>query len=108
MLYEVITGAPVEIEYAVDLDKDAEGKATFYLLQIKPLVGSGAGYSIDPESVYTDDMLLVSRKSMGNGLIDDVTDIVYIEPDMFDNLKTSEMAAEIDGINRKMLARGIV
>ncbi len=99
-------GAPVEIEYAVDLDKDAEGKATFYLLQIKPLVGSGAGYSIDPESVYTDDMLLVSRKSMGNGLIDDVTDIVYIEPDMFDNLKTSEMAAEIDGINRKMLARG--
>jgi hypothetical protein len=99
-------GAPVEIEYAVDLDKDAEGKATFYLLQIKPLVGSGAGYSIDPESVYTDDMLLVSRKSMGNGLIDDVTDIIYIEPDMFDNLKTSEMAAEIDGINRKMMAQG--
>lgn len=99
-------GAPVEIEYAVDLEKDDEGRATFYLLQIKPLVGSGAGYSIDPESVYTEDMLLVSRKSMGNGLVEDITDIIYVEPDKFDNLKTMEMAAEIDAINRKMLARG--
>ncbi len=99
-------GAPVEIEYAVDLEKDEEGKATFYLLQIKPLVGSGAGYSIDPESVYTDDMLLISRKSMGNGLVEGITDIIYVEPDRFDNLKTIEMAAEIDAINRKMLSQG--
>ncbi len=99
-------GAPVEIEYAVDLDKDESGRATFYLLQIKPLVGTGAGYSIDPESVYTDDMLLVSKKSMGNGLIDDLTDIIYVEPDMFDNLKTNEMAAEIDALNRTMMSQG--
>ncbi|HNT93978.1 MAG TPA: PEP/pyruvate-binding domain-containing protein [Bacteroidales bacterium] len=99
-------GAPVEIEYAVDLNKDEEGRATFYLLQIKPLVGSGAGYSIDPESVFTDDTILVSRKSMGNGLVEGITDIIYVEPDMFDNLKTAEMASEIDAINRKMLAGG--
>ncbi len=99
-------GAPVEIEYAVDLTKDEEGKATFYLLQIKPLVGSGAGYSIDPESVYTDETLLVSRKSMGNGLVEGITDIIYVEPETFDNLKTNEMAAEIDAINRQMLAEG--
>jgi len=99
-------GAPVEIEYAVDLNKDEEGRATFYLLQIKPMVGSGAGYSIDPESVYTDDMLLVSRKSMGNGLVEGITDIIYVEPERFDNLKTNEMAAEIDAINRQMLAQG--
>jgi hypothetical protein len=99
-------GAPVEIEYAVDLNKDEEERAAFYLLQIKPLVGSGAGYSIDPESVFTDDTILVSRKSMGNGLVEGITDIIYVEPDMFDNLKTAEMASEIDAINRKMLARG--
>ncbi len=99
-------GAPVEIEYAIDLSKDEEGKATFYLLQIKPLVGSVAGYTIDPDTVYTPDMLLVSQKSMGNGLIDDVTDVIYIGSDSFDNLKTVEMAAEIDTINRRMLAEG--
>ncbi len=99
-------GAPVEIEYAVDLEKDENGLATFYLLQIKPLVGSGAGYTIDPDTVYTDDMLMVSHKSMGNGVIDDITDVIYIESELFDNLKTMEMAAEIDAINRRMLAAG--
>ncbi len=99
-------GAPVEIEYAVDLDKGEDGKATFYLLQIKPMVGSVAGYSIDPESIYTDDMLLVSRKSMGNGLVEGISDIIYVEPDMFDNLMTMEMADEIDALNRKMMAQG--
>ena len=98
-------GAPVEIEFAVDLDKDEEDKASFYLLQVKPLVGSVAGYSIDPESVYSDDMIMVSRKSMGNGLVDDITDIIYVEPDKFDNLKTAEMAEEIDFFNRKMIAQ---
>jgi CheY-like chemotaxis protein len=99
-------GAPVEIEFAVDLTKDEDGRASFYLLQVKPLVGSGAGYSIDPDSVYTEDMILVSRKSMGNGLISDITDIVYIEPERFSNLKTNEMVEEIDAINRRMLTEG--
>lgn len=99
-------GAPVEIEFAVDLNKDEDDKASFYLLQVKPLVGSIAGYSIDPETVYTDDMILVSRKSMGNGLVNDITDIIYVEPEKFDNLRTAEMAEEIDAINRKMMSQG--
>jgi hypothetical protein len=96
-------GAPVEIEFAVDLSKDKAGNTTFYLLQIKPLVGSGAGYSIDPASVYTDDMILVTKKSMGNGVINDISDLIYIEPEKFNNLLTNEMADEIDRINEKLL-----
>ncbi|MCU0460799.1 MAG: pyruvate, phosphate dikinase [Bacteroidales bacterium] len=97
------TGNPSEIEFAVDLTKDKDGNASFYLLQIKPLVGSGAGYDIDAESVNHDDLLLESVKAMGNGVIDDVCDIIYIEPDKFDNLRTIQMADEIDRINEKML-----
>jgi len=96
-------GAPVEIEFAVDLTKDDDGKASFYLLQVKPLVGSAAEYSIDPESISAADVILVSEKSMGNGHIDDISDLIYIEPEKFDNLKTTEMVEEIDAINRKMM-----
>ena len=96
-------GTPVEIEFAVDLTKDKAGNASFYLLQIKPLVGSGAGYSIDPESIYTDDMILVTTKSMGNGVINDITDLIYVEPARFNNMLTNEMANEIERINEKML-----
>ncbi len=96
-------GAPVEIEFAVDLTRDKEGNASFYLLQIKPLVGSVAGYTIDPETVYNDDLILVSLKSMGNGEITNIADFIYVEPENFSNMLTVEMAAEIEMINEKML-----
>ena len=99
-------GTPVEIEYAVDLNLDKEGKAAFYLLQVKPLVGSGAGYNINLEKIEQDRCLLISRKSMGNGKLSDIHDVVYIDPDRFDNTRTEAMAAEIDAINDKMLKQG--
>jgi hypothetical protein len=106
IVLDVVTeafGTPVEIEFAVDLTKDNAGNASFYLLQIKPLVGSGAGYSVDPESIYSEDLILVTTKSMGNGVIDDITDLIYLEPEKFNNMLTNEMATEIDMINEKML-----
>ena len=99
-------GTPVEIEYAVDLNLDKNGKANFYLLQVKPLVGSGAGYNINMEKINKDKCLLISRRSMGNGKVDNIRDVVYIDPDKFDNTRTEAMAAEIDEINDKMLAEG--
>jgi hypothetical protein len=97
------TGNPSEIEFAVDLTKDKDGNASIYLLQIKPLVGTGAGYNIDPETIKNEDLILESKKSMGNGVIDDITDIIYVEPEKFDNLLTTQMAEEIDLLNEKML-----
>jgi hypothetical protein len=39
---------------------------------------------------------------MGNGVIDDITDIIYIEPEKFDNKLTIEIADEIAVLNEKM------
>jgi len=35
----------------VDLNKDENGRATFYLLQIKPLIGSAEDYQIDEQKL---------------------------------------------------------
>ena len=99
-------GTPVEIEFAVDLTKDENGNASFYLLQIKPLLGAGAGYSIDPEAINEDDLVLLSRKSMGNGLIDEISDIIFIEPEKFDNKHTVKMGEEIASKNEEMIRQG--
>jgi hypothetical protein len=96
-------GTPVEIEFAVDLNKNEIGNASFYLLQIKPLLGTGAGYNIDADTINEDELILLTRKSMGNGLIDDITDIIFIEPEKFDNNLTVEMADEIAITNEKMV-----
>jgi hypothetical protein len=106
VVLDVVTeafGTPVEIEFALDLKKDQAGNASFYLLQIKPLAGSIAGYSIDQGSIDNEDTILVTRKSMGNGVVDDITDLIFVEPEKFNNLYTNEMAAEIDQMNEKML-----
>lgn len=96
-------GTPVEIEFAVDLNKDENGNASFFLLQIKPLLGTGPGYNIDPDSIDQTDLVLVTEKSMGNGVINDISDIIYIDNEKFDNTLTLEMAEEISAINEKMI-----
>jgi hypothetical protein len=106
VVLDVVTeafGTPVEIEFAVDLTQDKDGHASFYLLQIKPLVGNGAGYSIDSDSIDNEKAILITKKSMGNGVIDDISDLIYLIPEKFNNKLTNEMAEEIDTMNEKML-----
>ncbi len=99
-------GTPVEVEFAVDLTKDSNGNASFYLLQIKPLLGSGAGYNIDTDTINEKELILLSKKSMGNGVICDISDIIYIDPDKFNNKFTHEMVKEIALVNENMVKEG--
>ncbi len=99
-------GSPIEIEYAVDLNKDEDGKASFYILQIKPLISSGNSCSINLDEIDHGSVVLYSEKGMGNGLIDDITDVIYIDKDRFNKSETEEMAREIELINNKMIEEG--
>jgi hypothetical protein len=99
-------GSPVEIEFAVDLNKDKDYKATFYLLQIKPLIGNIADYEIDMSKIDKESILLYSEKEMGNGIVEDIHDVIYVDPETFDKMVTVEMAEEMDRINRDMISQG--
>ncbi len=96
-------GTPVEIEFAVDLTPDENGKASFYLLQIKPLVGNQLSFDIDPGRIEKEKIILYSEASMGNGKIDNITDIIFMDIEQFNKLRTLEMAEEIDYLNSMML-----
>jgi len=95
-------GSAVEIEFAVDLNKDENYRASFYLLQIKPMIGNLADYDIDMEKIDRDRILLYCEKEMGNGVLDDIHDVVFIDPGTFDKAKTIEMAKEMEQINTEM------
>ncbi|MBE0648266.1 MAG: pyruvate, phosphate dikinase [Bacteroidales bacterium] len=96
-------GSPVEIEFAIDLNKDKENKASFYLLQIKPLIGNATDFVIDMKTIPEEEILLYSEKEMGNGLISDIDDVVFVDPDTFDKSQTFEMAEEMGRINAEMV-----
>lgn len=95
-------GSPVEIEYAIDLDTSKNGLPSFYLLQIKPLVGEYLSKKINLEKIDKSGMLLYTQSSIGNGQIDDIYDIIYADVSKFNKLKTLEMAEEIDSLNTIM------
>ncbi len=100
-------GAPVEIEFAVDLDKNScNNLPSFYLLQIKPLLGNEKDFNVQFSKFNDEYTILRSSKSMGNGKVDNIHDIVFVMPKVFDNLRTNEMASEIDQINREFLKLG--
>ncbi|MCX6231495.1 MAG: PAS domain-containing protein [Bacteroidetes bacterium] len=96
-------GSPVEIEFAIDLNKDEKGRASFYLLQIKPLIGNAEDYTIDEAKINKNDVILFSNKGMGNGLINDITDIIYVDISLFDKSHTDEMVCEIESLNDMMI-----
>ncbi len=96
-------GSPVEIEFAVDLTKDNDNKASFYLLQIKPLIGSAQDYEIDLNKINKESIILLTEKGMGNGILKTIQDVIYIDNSRFDKSQTEEMAKEIDILNKKMI-----
>jgi hypothetical protein len=96
-------GSPVEIEYAVDLNQTENGLPSFYLLQIKPLVGSQLNFNIDLEKIDKSNILLYTQASLGNGEIKHIRDIVFVDINQFDKMKTHDIAAEIERINSAMI-----
>ncbi len=98
-------GSPVEIEYAVDLNKDKFGRASFFILQIKPLIHSEMDCNINMSKIKKDDLILYSEIGMGNGQLNGITDVIFIDPDKFDKSQTIEMAAEIEDLNNFMVSQ---
>ena len=101
-LFREAMGSPVEIEYAVDLEKGENNLPTFYLLQIKPLIRRDEQLTVNLENVDPEKTLMYAKRGMGNGVVTGIRDIIYVDPKRFDKMKTREIAAEINQFNRKM------
>lgn len=97
-------GTPVEIEWAVDLEEDDKGLPSFYLLQMKPIITDLRGDSVEIQAPASRrDALLYTTQSLGNGRVNDITDIIFADPDKFDKMQTEQMAREIGFLNQLMM-----
>ena len=102
---EEALGSPVEIEFAVDLNKTLNNLPSFYLLQIKPLLGNQLNYNFNPDELDQSKIFLFTCSSLGNGEMDNIQDIIFVDKKKFDKLKTYDIAAEIELINSKMVSQ---
>ncbi len=94
-------GAPVEIEFAVDLDRGKRDLPTLYLLQIKPLIRLENHVDISFDNVDPENVIVQSVKGMGNGRIETIRDVIYMDTEKFNKLDTHEMAHEIAELNKQ-------
>lgn len=96
---------PVEIEFACNLNADRTG--SLYLLQIRPIVDQKQMLDEDLAAIADADCLLRSHNSLGHGVTEDVTDVVYVKADdRFSAADNPTIAREIEKLNKEYLDRG--
>lgn len=99
-------GRPVEIEFAVNLTDSDSSKATFYILQIRPIVDSRIDLHENLSEVSREKALVISCNSLGQGIIDDVQDLVYVKTDNFNPQYNDIIAREIEKVNTLYAGKG--
>jgi len=105
-LSENALGAPVEIEFAINLDRRDALPARLGFLQVRPMMVGGEKIEVPREELTGDNVVLASETVLGNGVRDDLEDVVFIRPDAFEPAKTHAIANELEGINRRLTEEG--
>lgn len=100
------TGGEVEIEFAVNLAVPRGGRPEFGFLQMRPLalVMDSAGVEIG--DIADADLLCRSRAVLGHGRLD-LYDLVAVDPQRFDRLRSVEVADQVARINARLLDEGV-
>ncbi len=96
----------VEIEFAVTLDVARGDLRHFHFLQIRPLVETQEKGQVKLSVCKPQDTIIISKMALGNGIIDNIHDIIYVKPDSFDSAHTKEMAEIVSSLNSQFTKNG--
>ena len=103
-LLEVCTAemkSSVEIEFAAE-----PSTGLFNALQIRPISSDSLKSEVDWRTIDTEGAFVNSSSALGTGWIEGIQDIIYLKADVFDKMKTQEMAAELRELNARMRTEG--
>ena len=97
---------PVEIEFAANLSREKDKTGSFYLLQIRPIVDAKEMLDEDLAAIPDEALLLRSDNSLGHGIMNDITDVVYVKTDHWTASRNPQIASEIEQLNQRFLNEG--
>ncbi|MBI3586409.1 MAG: histidine kinase [Ignavibacteriales bacterium] len=98
-------GTPVEIEFAVTMSSKDNGRKEFGILQMRPLVLSRESEELNVDDIEPRGLICQSHQVLGNGVIRDIHDIVFVDIHKFERSKTIDIAREITEFNEKLIAK---
>ncbi len=95
---------PVEIEFAANLNVKPGEPYIFNFLQIRPIVETEESAEVDLSQEKEEDMLIQSNMALGNGIIKNVFDVVYVKQDTFNAANNQRIVPILDKINNGFIA----
>ena len=100
-------GAPVEMEFAVNLSVPPGEPKQVSLLQMRPmgLMRESDSISIEIENVADTRLICRSERTLGHGIQEEIRDIVYVDAENFDRSRSRETAEEIAFFNAQLINR---
>jgi CheY-like chemotaxis protein len=96
-------GCPVEIEFAVNLT--AGTRPAFDLLQVRPMAVARQKLNVEISGEDRHRAICYSTMALGNGQVNDLQDIIFVDPEAFDVARTMDIAAEVGRLNKQLEAR---
>lgn len=98
-------GSDVEIEFAANLDYHPQTQPEFFLLQIRPMVSMPGQAALNMEGLERERALCACSKIMGNGMIENIHDIIYCQPQCLNFSRGAQAAETIGRLNQGLLAQ---
>ena len=98
---KVSLGCPIEIEYAINIYSDGR-KPEFCLLQIKPMVIKQIELRKEIKLNNFRDVFCSSSVALGDGIIENIYNLIYIKPKSFSLAETNKIASQLEILNKKL------
>jgi CheY-like chemotaxis protein len=99
-------GCPVEMEFSVHLSSKKDSKPQFAFLQLRPMTARAELMEVDISDEEIARAFCLSSNALGNANREDMVDILYVKPDVFDPARTIEIGREIGELNTHLLREG--
>jgi len=90
---------PIEIEFAVNIDPLKIKPTIFNLLQIRAIVESNDSIKENLEDIKHENTIIYSHNALGNGIIRNIHDVIYVKPEVFDSTNNPKIALKIEERN---------
>jgi hypothetical protein len=99
---EQALGTPVEIEFAMTFEPHRFG-----FLQVRAMAVPTDVIMVSEQELQGENVLAASEGVLGNGVVENIKDVVYVRPDTFELKHTPAIVPDLERINDQLLEAGI-
>ena len=99
-------GAPVELEFALDLGSLLSTPHTLHVLQVRPMVVEDVRADVSLADTELAAALVQSEVALGHGRRETLADLVVVDPERLERAATARVAIVVDELNTQLRTEG--